>query len=335
MSDVPRPERVDRPTLRLTAAISATEPANVSGSPSCSVTPLIHKTPIGPPSDASLNPQPKRRPDARAQRVLLRPAAFLKLMFCCHAAQTEIGGFGIGSALDPLVVESFELVQQSTSVVTVTFDDLAVADHADRFADQGIGPERSLRIWIHTHPGSSATPSGTDERTFATSFGSCDWSAMLIQSRGEERYCRLQFTAGPGGELILPVLFDWASLPVWLLENELPQLVQGWLSELQEKVSPDRSYASQGDARWFDGPSLSEVSRGWRADENDDAALVGDSLDDAFESLDGSLQDEFEPIGAEPSSADEDFFGWKRRQSLRSGRRERRKEDADEFNPDL
>ena len=198
-----------------------------------------------------------------AARVLLRPAAFLKLMFCCHAAQTEIGGFGIGEANDSLTIESFALVHQTTTLVTVAFDDNSVADHVDRYADAGIGPERSMRVWIHTHPGSSAAPSGTDEQTFARSFGSCDWSAMLIQSRGTERYCRLQFNAGPGGEAIVPVEFDWAGLPGWLLENaaQLEGIVNGWREELLACVTV-QSPAHFAVPHWRTDSVGFEVARG-------------------------------------------------------------------------
>lgn len=174
----------------------------------------------------------------RRASVLLRPAAFMKLLYCCHTASTEIGGFGISASNDPLVIEEFALVPQRASIATVEFDDAAVADHADRYADAGVEPNRSLRVWIHTHPGESATPSSIDEETFARSFGGCDWAAMLIQGRGEENYCRLRFNAGPGGEVVVPVVFDWASLPAWLGQNpdRIEDLVRGWAAELDQCV---------------------------------------------------------------------------------------------------
>lgn len=171
----------------------------------------------------------------RHPTVVLGPGAFLKLMFCCHHADTEIGGFGIASESDPLLIEEFVLVSQTASVVTVEFDDAAVADHVDRYADQGIEPNRSLRVWIHTHPASSASPSSTDEHTFARSFGGCEWAAMLIQSREQENYCRLRFNAGPGGQLVVPVVFDWASLPEWLAlhADHMSDLVGSWIHEME------------------------------------------------------------------------------------------------------
>ena len=91
----------------------------------------------------------------------------------------------------------------------MVFDDTAVADFFDECVDTELTPERFARIWIHTHPGDSARPSGTDERTFARVFGGCDWAVMAILARGGESYARLRFNAGPGGELEISVEVDF------------------------------------------------------------------------------------------------------------------------------
>lgn len=207
--------------------------------------------------------------------VLLRPAAFMKLMFCCHQARTEIGGFGISSKADPLVIDEFVLILQNTSVMTVEFDDHALADHVEDFADKGIGPDRSFRVWIHTHPGRSAAPSSVDEETFDRCFGRCDWAAMMIQGREEENYCRIRFNIGPGGQVIVPIKFDWASLPAWLIENaeRMPQLISTWHTELTTLVReiPERVYAPL-DSRPFDGSRRSR-RRNRRRREAEEAAF--------------------------------------------------------------
>jgi len=108
-----------------------------------------------------------------------------------------------------LLVEDICLVSQWCSPVTVRFDDGAVADYFDRQVDGGLAPERFARIWIHTHPGDSARPSGTDEETFERCFGSSDWAVMFILARGGQTYARLRFSAGPGGAVTLPVEIDF------------------------------------------------------------------------------------------------------------------------------
>lgn len=147
------------------------------------------------------------------QRPTLRftPYAWAKLLCLRDIGPTEVGGFGITSESDPLLVEDLKLVRQSCTRVSVKFDDAAVADHFDNSVDAGLLPERFARIWVHTHPGQSAEPSHTDESTFARVFGGCDWTVMAILAQGGESYARLRFNAGPGGELLLPVEMDFTT----------------------------------------------------------------------------------------------------------------------------
>src|SRR4051812_23373924 len=125
---------------------------------------------------------PATRPEPR-DALVFAPLAWLKLQWFCHAGGTEVGGFGVTAAHDPLLVEDFLTVRQRTSLVSVQFDDAAVADLFDRLVDRGLPPDRFARIWIHTHPGASPLPSVTDEDTFARSFGGCDWALMFVLSR--------------------------------------------------------------------------------------------------------------------------------------------------------
>lgn len=103
------------------------------------------------------------------------------------------------------------LVPQTCSVVTVSFEDAAVADFFDQQIDLGRRPEQFGRIWIHTHPGDSARPSSVDEGTFARVFGRSDWAVMAIVACGGQTYARLRFQAGPGGSMTLPMEVDFNS----------------------------------------------------------------------------------------------------------------------------
>ena len=179
-------------------------------------------------------PVPISRP-----RLLLRPAAFLKLTYLCQAADTEVGGFGLSSQADPLTIDDILIVRQEATIATVEFDDQAVADLVDTMADQNVPPQRCCRVWVHTHPGNSASPSGTDERTFARSFGGADFSIMLILARGGALYARLQLIGPVKTAVEIPVIVDWAGLPDWLDETgpKLPELIQLWATELQQLVT--------------------------------------------------------------------------------------------------
>src|SRR5688500_12998820 len=119
-------------------------------------TPLL---PVTPPS------KPKLLPHRRHEEPMLTfaPLAWLKLQYFCHAGDTEIGGFAITSADDPLYVERFETVDQRVTGASVEFEDEAVADFFDRCVDEGLKPQRFARVWLHTHPGASPDPSLIDE----------------------------------------------------------------------------------------------------------------------------------------------------------------------------
>jgi len=109
-----------------------------------------------------------------------------------------------------LLIEDIALVKQQCTAIHVQFDDDAVADFFDQQIDLGRKPETFARVWIHTHPGDSAQPSLTDEKTFRRVFGKCDWAVMAILARGGETTARLRFNTGPGGDLQIPakVAFD-------------------------------------------------------------------------------------------------------------------------------
>ncbi|MEO8493893.1 MAG: hypothetical protein ABI614_02405 [Planctomycetota bacterium] len=133
------------------------------------------------------------------------------MLYLRDYGDTEIGGFGISSADDLLLIEDVQLVKQQCTTVTVAFEDTAVADYFDGQVDGGRRPEQFARVWIHTHPGKSAEPSGTDEETFARCFGNSGWSIMAIVAVGGATYARLQFNVGPAASMTIPMEVDFTS----------------------------------------------------------------------------------------------------------------------------
>ena len=152
-----------------------------------------------------LEPEPAERPVLR-----FSPTAWAKLQFFCRYGETEIGGFGVTPADDLLLVDQFVTVQQITTAASVSFEDTAVAEFFDDQIDAGRRPEQFGRIWLHSHPGNSPIPSGTDEETFARVFGGCDWAIMFILASGGQTYARLRFNVGPGGQVLIPVEVDYS-----------------------------------------------------------------------------------------------------------------------------
>ena len=193
---------------------------------------------------------------ARRRRFLRRPTlrftpyAWAKLVFLRDLGPTEVGGFGISAKDDLLLIEDIRLVRQRCSSVTVQFDDVAVADFFDEQVDRGLPPERFARVWIHTHPGNSAAPSGVDEETFVRSFGSSDWALMFILAQGGQTTARLRFHVGPGGDCELPVEVDFSgefaapNHTVWQAEYQhcvclpVPPVSERWPRDRDDVLEP-------------------------------------------------------------------------------------------------
>lgn len=123
------------------------------------------------------------------------PNAWAKILYFRDAGNTEIAGLGVTHSDDPLLVTAFHTVEQEASHAFVEMDGDALGAYLEAMDEADIPPNRCFRIWIHTHPGDSATPSGTDEKTFQEAFGRCDWAVMFILAKGGQTYCRLRYTA--------------------------------------------------------------------------------------------------------------------------------------------
>lgn len=184
--------------------------------------------------------QQPRRLDCRSPRLVFSPLAWMKLQHFCHAVDVEIAGFAITRPDDPLYVEEFVTVRQKNSAVTVEMDDQAVADFLDRAVDAGLPPSRVMRIWIHTHPGSSPEPSHVDETTFARVFGRCDWAVMFIVDRAGNTYARLSLNVGPGAAVHLPVSVAWSDWPTVVNDPvfSMPNRLAEWRMELAGNIQP-------------------------------------------------------------------------------------------------
>ena len=168
---------------------------------------------------------------ARPEPPMLRfsASAWAKLVFFRDYGDTEISGFGISAPDDLLRVIDFQTVKQEATVASIALDDQGIADFFDAQVDAGRKPEQFFRLWLHSHPGGSATPSGIDEATFARVFGTCEWAVMCVLARQGKTYARLRFNTGPGGEIIIPVTVDY-SLPFG------PSQQDDWEAEYQANI---------------------------------------------------------------------------------------------------
>lgn len=194
-----------------------------------------------------------RRP--RQPELRFSPYAWAKLIFMRDSVTTEIGGMGIAELDDPLLITDIVIPKQTVSGASVDFD---MEDYEDRLTrlcdpderDPPLQPAQCMRVWIHTHPGMSPEPSYTDEKTFAESWGCCDWALMFILATDGSLYARMvQRTGGVESVQLLRCSIEW--------NTEFPKADrEAWATEIRERVVAwrpvVREYGNRHDA-WITG----------------------------------------------------------------------------------
>jgi hypothetical protein len=233
---------------------------------------------------------------SRPMKLRFSPTAWAKFLYMRDVGNTEVGGFAVTMPDDLLYVKDFVLPKQECGYASVDFDDESVADLVDDMIDEGLKPAQFLRIWIHTHPSMSASPSTTDEKTFARVFGKCDWAIMAIISTNGDQYCELRVNGGPlPGSFQIPIEVDYESYNFPASNSE------EWAAEYNEKVEKVQ-YTYAGGGNWHsygsagahgDWNGFPEYSRtiahfrgkdtepiGFEFDEDDDNLVVVDGFDD-------------------------------------------------------
>ena len=128
----------------------------------------------------------------------------------------------ITSSDDPMYVTDFEFLLQECTSVKTDFDTDAQNEWMESKLIEGKNPENFARIWAHTHPGPSATPSGTDWDTFQEAMGEAAWGVMLILGQSNEFVCVFRCR---DQMLNLHVEVEDATIPeAWLKELDNIQL---------------------------------------------------------------------------------------------------------------
>ena len=168
------------------------------------------------------------------KKVYFAPEAWEQLVWMCRKADTEIGFFGVADDPDDLFyITRLMMPLQTCTAATVEFDDDSLNEQACKLYDEGLEPRQVLRHWIHTHPGNSATPSGTDWTTLTARFSDVDWCTMLILAKGGD------FT----GHLY--------EKPPWFKEHTVSPIQkdivqyepdESWQQLLDDRVVEERSY---------------------------------------------------------------------------------------------
>lgn len=172
------------------------------------------------------------------KELIFSPLAYLKLQYMCQRGNTEVAGFGITLPSKPLYVDEFVTLPQVAGPASFQFEDGAQSDFMMAMFDRNpsVVPENSSRIWIHTHPGASPSPSSTDETTLDSDFADQDWVVMCIMARFGAWYSRLRMNTGPGADIVMPVEVDWKAFPS--LEGTVDMTVEmaNWEAEYMRNI---------------------------------------------------------------------------------------------------
>lgn len=181
--------------------------------------------------------------------IRFTPFAWAKMLYLRDKGYTEISGFALTDAKDPYLVIDFMMPKQECSGATTEMTSEGIVELFDKlsgpakFGGMGISPSRYGRIWIHTHPGFSSEPSGTDWSTFRDVFGDKDWAIMFVLGKGKEATCILRLAELPKGHFRIPWDIDW--------DYQFPASdFEAWDKEYDDKVSKYTTTYNYGGYRY-------------------------------------------------------------------------------------
>lgn len=205
------------------------------------------------------------------------PYAWAKLRYIQEIGDTEVSFMALTKRPELNLVVDVLMVPQECSQAFTEFKPDGLADFFERMVDAGHHPEEFGRIWCHTHPMASASPSGTDETTFKREFSSPNWAIMFIIGNQGATTCRLRYKPHPdlahivedGGSKELTVFVDFKA-PFKPSDHEAwkAEYVANW-SRKSYVYANQGNYGYQGNGKTADYSSISvakvwEPSAGWR-----------------------------------------------------------------------
>ena len=129
-------------------------------------------------------------------KVLIDDYAFQQLLFLRDHKDSEVALFGITKPENPLHVTKFALVKQIVDAVAADCDEEGMADHIQKYINEGVMPINSSRFWAHTHPmtgENSANPSAKDMGTWNhPDHAQKNFFVMFIISKTGQITCRVR-----------------------------------------------------------------------------------------------------------------------------------------------
>jgi hypothetical protein len=125
------------------------------------------------------------------KRLLFDPGVWAKIIYLRDRGKSEVSGFGISDPDDPFHIVDFKLVLQRCISTFTEFDDKGLANYLQTMViEQGYHPAQCMRVWIHTHPNMSPSPSSHDEENFKRVNEDSTWGVMCVVSDDSE-YARV------------------------------------------------------------------------------------------------------------------------------------------------
>ena len=173
--------------------------------------------------------------------LVFAPAAWAKVKFLCHHhKETEVAFLLINRPGDPLYIDDVYVPKQEVTAVTYNLAEDALTNYAfdimDRYPEGGVMASGNMQG--HTHPGNSATPSGTDEADFNSGYGR-GWAVMFILARGGETYARLRVKDPVQQDIVMAVEVDWKG---WVEAGATPLPdVAAWWAQYDGRVTKKAS----------------------------------------------------------------------------------------------
>ena len=147
---------------------------------------------------------------------------------------------GISDPKDPLHIVDFAFLPQECTSVSTDFDeDAQNAWMEEMMIEKKLNPDQFTRVWAHTHPSQSASPSSTDWETFQEIMGNMPWGVMLILGTSNEFSC------------VFRVKEQMLNIPVLTAPQEInPE----WAKEL-ENIKPPKPRPIERRQGYYQEPS--------------------------------------------------------------------------------
>lgn len=164
----------------------------------------------------------------------LSPLAYIQWKLWCHAGDTEVGAFGIHMPDDPLTIDSLWLPSQECNSVFTQTDPGSWEDFVTDGDVRTLIPGEVTPVWLHTHPGSSATPSHFDEKSFKEEYGKDRLAVFAIMARNGELFGRVQVGGPKPFGFGVDVTVYWSWLPKY--SDRIALFLADWKVAFDERV---------------------------------------------------------------------------------------------------